>query len=82
MTFAVRFTPQAQADLVRLYECILERDDDDLLLAERALDAIRHAIGALALSPFSYRKSQSWQSLPARAGHPVWRSRICRLVRS
>lgn len=57
MTFAVRFTPHAESDLVRLYEFILERDDNDWALAERALEAIRHAIRGLELSPFSYRKA-------------------------
>lgn len=54
--FAVRFTPHAQDDLLRLYVFILQRDASDLALAERALDAITHAIGGLERSPFSYRK--------------------------
>jgi len=59
VTFRVRFTREAEADLVRLYEFILERDASDWLLAERALEAIRHAIGGLERSPFSYRKAGS-----------------------
>ena len=57
MTYRVRFTREAEADLVRLYEFILERVETDLDVAERALDAIRHAITGLERSPFSYRKA-------------------------
>jgi len=57
VTFRVRFTPEAAADLVRLYEFTLERDPTDWSPAERALDAIRHSISALERSPFSYRKA-------------------------
>ena len=59
MTFSVRFTPQAEDDLVRLYEFILERDATDLAHAERALAAIWHGIHALEISPFSYRKADA-----------------------
>lgn len=57
MKFSVRFTQHAQSDLVRLYEFILARDDQDWAHADQALDAIRHAIRALERSPFSYRKA-------------------------
>lgn len=57
MKFRVRFTRDAEADLVRLYEFILERHPGDWPLAERALDAIRNAISGLERSPFSYRKA-------------------------
>lgn len=59
MTFKVRFTQEAEEDLVRLYEFILNRDDTDWAMAERALDAIKHAIRSLELSPFSYRKADT-----------------------
>lgn len=62
MTFKVRYAPQAEADMVRLYEFILERDPGNWGLAERALDAIRHAIRGLELSPFSYRKATAGNS--------------------
>lgn len=68
MTFSVRFTPHAQSDLDRLYEFVLEREENDWVLAERALDAIRHAIRGLELSPFSYRK--------AAAGNPFLRELV------
>lgn len=57
MTYRVRFTEQAEADLVRLYEFILARDETDWAVAERALEAIRNAVRSLELSPFSYRKA-------------------------
>lgn len=44
MTFKVRFTAEALADLERLYEFAVTRDDGDLTTAERALDAIRHGV--------------------------------------
>jgi len=59
MTFSVRFTEEAEADLVRLYEFILAKDETDWSLAERALEAIKNAIRSLELSPFSYRKATS-----------------------
>jgi len=57
VTFRVRFTREAELDLVRLYEFILDRDVTELALAERTLEAIRHAITGLERSPFSYRKA-------------------------
>jgi len=57
MKFRVRFTQDAQADLDRLYEFILERDAGDWAVAERALDAIRNGITLLEISPFSCRKA-------------------------
>ena len=59
MTFAVRFTEAAEADLVRLYEFVLNQSAGDWTQAERALEAIRHAVRSLELSPFSYRKAQA-----------------------
>ena len=43
MTYRVRFTQEAEADLVRLYEFILDRDAADWALAGLLL---------LALAPF------------------------------
>ena len=61
MNFKVRFTEEAASDLVRLYEFILEREQQDpgsaLVLAEQALQAITEGISSLANSPFSYRKA-------------------------
>ena len=62
MTYRVRFTPEAEADLLRLYEFVLERDDADLALAERALEAIKSGISTLACMPFTCRKASQAQS--------------------
>lgn len=59
MSYRVRFTEDAEADLVRLYEFILTRDPADWSLARRALEAIRNGIRGLEISPFSYRKAAS-----------------------
>ena len=67
MNYQVRFARKAEADLARLYEFLLDRDDD-WLLAERALQAIRDAIRSLELSPFSFRK--------AGAGNPFLRELV------
>jgi len=52
--FRVRFTPDAEDDLLRLYDFLIEKD---LAAAERALEAIRGCIETLRLSPFSCRKA-------------------------
>jgi plasmid stabilization system protein ParE len=52
--YRVRFTPDAEDDLLRLYDFLIEKD---LAAAERALDAIRSGIELLRLSPFSCRKA-------------------------
>lgn len=57
MTYRVRFTQEAEADLVRLYEFILERDATDWALAERALEAIRTGMVMLERTPFTCRKA-------------------------
>lgn len=57
MSYTVRFTPQAEADIVRLFQFILQRDANDWALAERARASIRQAIRGLEHSPFSYRKA-------------------------
>jgi plasmid stabilization system protein ParE len=57
MTFKVRFTEEALADLERLYEFVVAREDGDWATAERALAAIRNGLALLASSPFSCRKA-------------------------
>ncbi|QBB69935.1 type II toxin-antitoxin system RelE/ParE family toxin [Pseudolysobacter antarcticus] len=57
MSFRVRFTADAQADLARLYDFILQRDDGDWSIADAALTAVGHGIGLLENSPFSCRKA-------------------------
>jgi plasmid stabilization system protein ParE len=57
VSYQVRLTEEAEADLVRLYEFILTKDQTDWSLASRALEAIKNAIRSLEQSPFSYRKA-------------------------
>ncbi len=52
--YRVRLTPEAETDLLRLYDFLLERD---LRAAERALQAIEEGFRLLAFSPFSCRKA-------------------------
>ena len=52
--FKVRFTPEAEDDLLRLFDFLVERDPT---AAEHALDAIRRAVELLRFSPFSCRKA-------------------------
>ena len=52
--YRVRFTPEAEDDLLRLYDYLL---DKDVNAAERALDATKEAVELLRFSPFSCRKA-------------------------
>ena len=52
--YRVRFTPEAEQDLLRLYDVLPERD---VAAAERALEAIKDAVELLSFSPFSCRKA-------------------------
>lgn len=61
MTFKVRLTRDAEADLVRLFDFVLERemarDAGDLTLPERPLASLRAGIATLKASPFTCRKA-------------------------
>ena len=61
MTFKVRLTREAEADLDRLFDFVLERelkrDSGDLTLADQALTAIRAGFATLKTSPFTCRKA-------------------------
>lgn len=59
MAFRVRFTQEAEDDLRRLYALMLERDESDWAVAERALDAICEGIRILERSPFVCRKADA-----------------------
>jgi len=60
VSFRVRFTRAAEADLERLFDFVLERelarDAGDLNLPEQALLAIRAGVATLRTSPFTCRK--------------------------
>jgi len=52
--YRVRFTPEAEDDLLRLYDFLLE---NGVAAADGALDAIKAAVELLRFSPFSCRKA-------------------------
>ena len=60
MSFRVRLTREAEADLERLFDFVLERElmraGGDLELAEQAITAIRAGVATLNTSPFTCRK--------------------------
>ena len=61
MSFRVRLTRDAEADLERLFDFVLERelarDGGDLDLAGQAVTAIRAGFATLKTSPFTCRKA-------------------------
>ena len=61
MSYQVRFTREAQQDLERLFDFVIERelarDGGDLDLAELAIAAIQAAMGVLERFPFTCRKA-------------------------
>jgi len=52
--FKVRLTPEAEADLLRLFDFLLEQD---VAAAEAARDAIAKAVELFEVFPFSCRKA-------------------------
>lgn len=61
MSFRVRLTRDAEADLDRLFDFVLERelarDGGDLTLPEQAMAALRAGVATLRTSPFTCRKA-------------------------
>jgi plasmid stabilization system protein ParE len=61
VNFRVRLTRDAEADLERLFDFVLERElarsGGNLELAEQALVAIRAGVATLKSSPFTCRKA-------------------------
>jgi plasmid stabilization system protein ParE len=61
VTYRVRLTKDAEEDIERLFEFVLERelarDGGDLDLASDVLNAIRAGIATLRSSPFTCRKA-------------------------
>jgi plasmid stabilization system protein ParE len=61
VTFKVRLTREAEADLDRLFDFLLERelnrDGGDLDLPGRAITALRAGVATLKTSPFTCRKA-------------------------
>ncbi|URI10597.1 type II toxin-antitoxin system RelE/ParE family toxin [Aquincola tertiaricarbonis] len=64
MTFRVVLGPEANADLQRLYQYLLDRAEyvEDLEVADRALQAVEEAMIALAKAPFLFRKEAGSRS--------------------
>jgi plasmid stabilization system protein ParE len=59
MKFRVEFTPEADADLDRLFDFLLDRAEtvEEAMRAHEAVDAIRTAANShRATTPYSYRK--------------------------
>jgi plasmid stabilization system protein ParE len=63
VSFRVRLTRDADADLERLFDFVLERelarDGGDLDLAQEAVAAIRAGVATLKSSPFTCRKASN-----------------------
>jgi plasmid stabilization system protein ParE len=61
VTFKVRLTRDAEADLDRLFDFLLERelsrDGGDLSLPKQAIAALQSGIATLKTSPFTCRKA-------------------------
>jgi plasmid stabilization system protein ParE len=61
VSFTVRLTLEAEADLERLFDFVIERelarDGGNVDLAEQALAAIRAGVSTLKASPFTCRKA-------------------------
>ncbi len=62
MSYEVKLTQEAEDDLTRLYNFILERElqrfsTGDLDIAEKALNAIKDGFTSLSRSPFTCRKA-------------------------
>jgi plasmid stabilization system protein ParE len=61
VTFTVRLTRDAESDLDRLFDFLLERelgrDGGDLTLPQQAIAALRGGVATLSRSPFTCRKA-------------------------
>ena len=56
--YTLRFTEEAEEDLLRLYACLIERaPDGGTSVAERALGAIEHGFAVLRRTPYICRKA-------------------------
>ncbi|MBN8507470.1 MAG: type II toxin-antitoxin system RelE/ParE family toxin [Burkholderiales bacterium] len=59
MTFRVEFTPEAEADLDRLFDFLLDRAKtvEEAMRAHEAVEVLRTvAVSHLSTTPYSYRK--------------------------
>jgi plasmid stabilization system protein ParE len=63
MTFKVRLTREAEEDLLRLFDFLVQRElaregGGDLTLADKAIAAIQSGFAILKVSPFTCRKAE------------------------
>jgi plasmid stabilization system protein ParE len=63
MTFKVRLTREAEDDLLRLFDFLIQRElaregGGDLALADKAIVAIQSGFATLRTSPFTCRKAE------------------------
>lgn len=63
MTFKVRLTREAEEDLLRLFDFMIERElardgGGDLTLGDKAIVAIQSGFATLKTSPFTCRKAE------------------------
>ena len=63
MTFKVRLTREAEEDLLRLFDFLIQRElardgGGDLTLADKAIVAIQSGFATLKTSPFTCRKAE------------------------
>ena len=63
MTFKVRLTREAEDDLLRLFDFLVQRElaregSGDLALADKAIVAIQSGFATLKTSPFTCRKAE------------------------
>jgi plasmid stabilization system protein ParE len=63
MTFKVRLTREAEDDLLRLFDFLVQRElaregGGDLALADKAIVAIQSGVATLKTSPFTCRKAE------------------------
>lgn len=54
--YTLRYTLHASEDLIRLYGFLLNKENADLSLAQKALEAIESGVGQLAFFPYNCRK--------------------------
>ncbi|MCQ9616411.1 type II toxin-antitoxin system RelE/ParE family toxin [Paenalcaligenes niemegkensis] len=57
MSYSVPFTEEAQSDLLRLYDYLLEQDPHTTRIAEQALNGTTRSLELLGQFPYSCRKA-------------------------
>jgi hypothetical protein len=85
VSYQIIFSREAEDDLARLLDHLLERKlnsaASDLLIPERALEAIQMTCQLLATTPFSCRKAAA-STFHRELVIPLWLARLRRAVRN